>query len=247
MIDCNTLPTPLPHLIADPAERGEAYAYLDELVQRRSGCDRLRIRQIAGEGPMLQLADARLRLYSQRKLYYQSLFGDGKGSDDIDGRSYLFATYLDDEIVATQRVTPFPFEANRYVDDASLRRFIGDDYARHYVEFSRLIVDKTCPVRGVMEAMISTAGVLVALHTRYKHCVTVVKPRLQSRYTDFSLAEDMIVFKIPERGDHDYALFKATLADSMRNFYRLDCPPEAIANLDDMRRHLTVNAATEAA
>ncbi|OEC33789.1 hypothetical protein SAMN05216600_107218 [Pseudomonas cuatrocienegasensis] len=222
----------LPHLIQDREQREHAYAFLDSLFQQRYGCDQLRVRQIVSHDELVELSDARKHLYSQRKKYYETLFGNTLALDHIDSYSYIFAIYYGEQIIGTQRVTPYPHEAARYIPDEQLHAFVDHGYPHNCVEFSRLIIDKNTPVKNAVGALASTAGAMVALNTSYSHYITYVKPRLQGRLTQFSFDQEAVPFRIPERGEHLYALFKGNLLSAIIDFFNIDCRPEQLTSFD---------------
>ncbi|WP_439886113.1 hypothetical protein ACSX1C_10655 [Pseudomonas sp. MBLB4123] len=228
--DCGALP----HLIADPLQRERTYSFFDAILQARCESPHIRVRQLVTPAELEVLSQARLRLYAQRKKYYELLFGSTRAVDEIDSRSYVFACYYDDQIIGTQRVTPFPHEAGRYIDAAALNDFLGTDYAQDHVEFSRLIVDKTAPVKRVVDALACTAGSLVALNTPCRNYITYVKPRLQERFSQFSFDREALLFQIEERGDHRYALFKGNLLSAVIDFFKLDCHPQDLTDMDSL-------------
>lgn len=221
-----------PHLIQDREKREQVYAFLDEVFQRRYGTDRLRVRQLVSSDELAALSSARLRLYAQRKKYYESLFGSTCALDEIDRHSYIFAIFHDEQIIGTQRVTPSPHEAARYIPSEQLQAFVDSGYPNNCVEFSRLIIDKTSPIRNAVDALASTAGAMVALNTHYSHYITYVKPRLQERFTQFSFDRDALHFRIPERGEHAYALFKGNLLGAVIDFFKINCHPEQLTSID---------------
>jgi hypothetical protein len=221
-----------PHLIADDNKRKRVYSILDAICRSKYGTDKVRVRQLVSSDELEELSSARIRLYGQRKKYYETLFGNIHAVDEIDSRSFIFALYYEDHIIGTQRVTPAPHEAARYIDPARLRRFVAPGYPDNCVEFSRLIVDKMSPVKGAVDALASTAGAMVALNTSYSQYITYVKPRLQERFSQFSFDRDALLFQIKERGEHHYALFKGNLLTAVIDFFKLDCSQDDLTDMD---------------
>jgi len=224
--------TTLSHLIADDRKREHVYSFFDAMFQSKYGTDKVKIRQLVSGVELEELSSARIRLYAQRKKYYETLFGNIYAVDEIDTRSFIFAFYYEDRIVGTQRVTPYPHEAPRYIEAERLQGFVAPGYPGNCVEFSRLIIDKTSPVKGAVDALASTAGAMVALNTPFSQYITYVKPRLQERFTQFSFDQDALLFQISERGDHPYALFKGNLLSAVINFFKIDCRPEDLTSMD---------------
>jgi hypothetical protein len=221
-----------PHLIADESKRERVYSFFDAIFQSKYGTDKVRVRQLVSSDELEELSSARIRLYGQRKKYYETLFGNIHAVDEIDCRSFIFAFYYEDRIIGTQRVTPYPHEAARYIEAERLQRFVAPGYPDNCVEFSRLIIDKMSPVKGAVDALASTAGAMVALNTPYSQYITYVKPRLQERFTQFSFEQDALLFQIKERGDHHYALFKGNLLSAVMDFFKIDCRLEDLTSMD---------------
>ncbi|GIZ12319.1 hypothetical protein [Pseudomonas sp. NCCP-436] len=238
--------TTKPHLIADREKREQVYAFFDRLFQQRYGTNRIRVRQLVSRDELAALSSARLRLYGQRKKYYESLFGNTCALDETDRHSYIFALFHDEQIIGTQRVTPTPHEAARHIPREQLLAFAGSGYPQNCVEFSRLIIDKTSPIRNAVDALASTAGVLVALNTHYSHYITYVKPRLQERFTQFAFDQGALHFRIPERGEHAYALFKGNLLSAVIDFFKLDCQPEQLTSIDVLMERIAHSQLAEA-
>jgi N-acyl-L-homoserine lactone synthetase len=228
-----------PHLITNPHKREQAYHFLDELFHSHYGTNKIRVRQLVSPDELIELSDARLRLYSQRKKYYDSLFGNTCALDETDSRSYIFAIYYDGQIIGTQRVTPYPHESSLYIPREKLTAFVNAGYPRNCVEFSRLIIDKMSPIKTAVNALASTAGAMVALNTPYSHYITYVKPRLQERFSQFTFDQDALPFKIPSRGEHLYALYKGNLLSAIIDFFKIDCRPEQLTSMDVLIDRIT--------
>ena len=222
------------YLISSPVQRERVYSFFDDLYKKHYGVDGIKVRQIVELDDLEVLSEARIRLYGQRKKYYETLFGEACGLDLIDRYSYIFAIYLNGQIVGTQRITPFPHESARYIPDQALKVFAGRGYPDRYVEFSRLIIDKNAPVKDLVTALSSMAGTLVALNTGYRNYITYVKPRLHGRFSQFSFDHEYLPFQIPERGEHVYALFKGNLLSAVIDFFNLGCRPEHLTDMDTL-------------
>lgn len=224
-------------LLKDDREEFEIYRFFDEWIQAKCGSTKVKVRQVVTPDEFAALSDARLRLYGQRKSYYKSFFGESTGLDSYDSRSYIFAFYYDGEIVGTQRITPYPHEAANYIEGALLQQFVGRNYRESCVEFSRLVVDKKAPVKGIAEALASTGGVLVAFNTSYTQYVTYVKPRMANGFSqDSFFGRESIYFQIKERGSHYYALYKGDLRAAVVNYFELTCSVDELTCMRKLMR-----------
>lgn len=241
MLLCANNVSALPHvsmqLVSDDAEGLAIYSFYDSMLQDKCQSDKVKVRQVITDAQFSELSRARIRLYGQRKKYYETLFGGAVGLDEYDLKSYVFAFYYDDEIIGTQRITPHPHEAGKYIERELLKRFVGQSYVHDCVEFSRLIVDKNSPVKGVVDALASTGGSLVALNTDFSKYITYVKPRLTGKFSSFSFDPACIYFQIKERGDHHYALYKGDLLATVIDFFGLDCCPQDLKGMDVLMKY----------
>lgn len=234
-------------LVKDDAAGLSIYGFYDSMIQDKCQSDKVKVRQVVTESQFSELARARIRLYAQRKKYYETLFGSAAGLDEYDPRSYVFAFYYDDEIIGTQRITPYPHEVGEYIERELLKRFAGQRYMHDCIEFSRLIVDKNSPVTGVVDALASTGGSLVALNTRFNKYITYVKPRLTGKFSSFSFDQACIYFQIKARGDHHYALYKGDLLAAVIDFFGLGCSPQDLKGMDGLMSHAKAARAAQCA
>jgi hypothetical protein len=231
------LPPASMQLVNDDAAGLEIYSFYDSMLQEKCQSDKVKVRQVITEAQFGELSRARIRLYGQRKKYYETLFGAAVGLDEYDFKSYVFAFYYDGEIIGTQRITPHPHEAGKHIERELLKRFVGQNYVHNCVEFSRLIVDKSAPVKGIVDALASTGGSLVALNTGFNKYITYVKPRLTGKFSSFSFDPACIYFQIKERGDHHYALYKGDLLAAVVDFFGLDCHPQDLRDMNALMKY----------
>ncbi len=221
------------------------YRFFDKMIQEQCHTDRIKIRQVVTGDDFLALSDARLRMYSQRDQYFKTLYPSGIGLDEGDMRSYIFVCYYDDQIIASQRIMPFPYELSDLVDFEVLEDLLGDNFVQSYVEFSRLVVDKHCKVKGIANAMSKVSGTLVALFSGYRNYVTYTKVKRRKKASSsgqlsqarlmvpgkngFSMSKTHrgVKFVIPERDDNEYTIYQGQMLASMSQVYSLgECSDE---------------------
>ncbi|UZE26918.1 hypothetical protein AB3464_03395 [Pseudomonas asplenii] len=235
------LPFATMQLLQDDSAGLATQAFYDSVVQEHCQSDKVSVRQVVTPEQFSELSRARYRLYGQRKVYYRTLFGDSVDEtvclDEYDSRSYVFACYYDGDIIGTQRITPFPHESGEYIEHQRLLKFSGPGYEKTCVELSRLIVDKHAPVKNVVTALAMTGASLVALLGGYRTFITYVKPRLAPKFESSVFDQDGILFQIPARGEHYYALYKGELLPSVTPYFGLDQCPADLKDIDALMRY----------
>ena len=160
-----------------------------------------------GEVTVSELAVVR----SMRRRVYQdslpALLGelDAHDQDRYDAHSFLFAAWLDDKPIATVRCTTYPYETLRYVAAADLARQLGPAWQRDYIEVGRMAAERAYRDFRLMPALITYAGLRLLAETPYHKYLGYARSRVRDRLRGFSF-EDGFTFRIPERGDHEYAL-----------------------------------------
>lgn len=203
-------------LLFDSLDRANSqYQFFDKILQNKLSSKNVKIRQAVSPSDFQKVSEARIRMYSQRKRYYQTLFGDSTGLDEVDYRSFVFYLMDGDKIVGVHRVTPAPYEVSKYIPGEMLTSFIGLDYKEHYVEFSRLVVDKDFHMEGAVQALGCTVSALITINTQFSKYITYAKPRLKESSFDM-IGDDGLYFEIPERGAHIYSLYKGNLLEVIK-------------------------------
>lgn len=184
---------------------------LDKIAKSICRTEQVRIAQVDTPDALAKLRASRLRMYQQRDGYFDRLTRSD-GSDDLDQRSYLFAAYVGGAIIGSIRLTPAPFEADSYLEPQRIRRFLGEHEINRYLEFSRLVVDSDCAIRGLSRALIVYSGLLTSLSTPYDRYLAIVRPEIKNKVFHFQLESDALSFSIAERGEHEYHLVKGSFA-----------------------------------
>lgn len=206
------------------------YQFYDHFVRQFSKNNDIYIRQITELEDLKQLSEARKRMYSKYDDYLSKLYQGQYFIDELDLNSYLFACFHKGEIVGIQRASLHPYEVSNYISDKRLTEYFGPDYKSRYVEFSRLLVDKHARIRGVSSLLGFVAGSLVSLSKGYENYFTYSKPRLRRKNIDFD--ENVLTFKIPERNNSDYQIFKGSLSHDIKRIFSVggDSYNEVISN-----------------
>jgi hypothetical protein len=195
------------------------YEFFNNLVQNMLGNKDITIRQVVTNEDFSKLSDARIKMYGQRDGYLMSMYPNGKATDESDLNSYVFACYLKGEIIGSQRVTPVNYEVKKYIDEDTITNFLGDDHHDNYVEFSRLVVDKSARVRGAANAIVLVAGAIIALTTKYSRLVSYSKPKVDMQMKAFSIDDETIRFKIEERENNEYILYKKDMLEQLQTLF----------------------------
>jgi N-acyl-L-homoserine lactone synthetase len=167
----------------------------------------IRFDQIRTPEEWRALGRFRLNMYQKSNLYMLNEL-DADGFDEFDKHSLVFAAWQGDKIVATTRLTPYPFETINYIDNEKLSEFLGQSYRDEYLEWSRLIVDSVPKLPKLLSELIVYAGLIAMSKTSYTRYFGYTKPVVQRLLSGFMIAEDRMRFTIPGRGDHAYCLIK---------------------------------------
>lgn len=236
---CRTSPTPVfsmqAPLITNNLGR-LADTMLHEIIHSVCESDAVYIRQITTPGAYQELCEARLRLYNERSSYFDKLTAPD-GTDQHDERSYLFAAYYQDRIIGTVRLTPFPFEVCDYVEPPRLELFLGPGQERNFLEFSRLVIERRCPVNAVARALIIYSGLLTSLLTDFNKYIAVARQQVRRKSFKFNINRSVLPFFIRERGDHEYELMSGCFASEFHQLIRQHAAVLSTALLDHSSRH----------
>jgi hypothetical protein len=163
-----------------------------------------------GEVTVRDWADVRRM---RRRVYEESLPAllaelDDHDQDRYDAHSFVFAAWLDGEPVATVRCTTFPFETLRYVTSDALGGYLGADWERDYIEWGRMAMSRAHRGRRLMPALITYAGIRLLTETPYHKYLGYTRAHVRARLGGFRIDPDSLTFRIPDRGDHEYALLR---------------------------------------
>lgn len=162
----------------------------------------------------------RLKIYNENLPYMLSEI-DESGSDEYDTRSFVFALKYKNLTIASIRLTPYPFETLNYIDQARLTNFLGGNWQSNYLEWSRLLVDTSCKLKGLVNLLTIYAGLYILSNTNYTNYFGYTRPRVKRILSKFRLAERSMSFLIPSRGTHEYLLIKGSFMNDFLNLRHL--------------------------
>ena len=144
--------------------------------------------------------------YARREHY---LIADGRTSDCFDEVSSLFYLRIGEQIVATSRVTPQ--SAAWELDTISLPPELSRRFDRHYVQYSRVLVNSAFRNQNLHVLMFYNVAKWMLENTEYRLYVSVCRRPLVRLYTHVGarLASEH-PFMIPGR-QHPYYLVEGAI------------------------------------
>lgn len=178
---------------------------LNALLAQKS----IRMARVTAEADLQDVSELRLRVYESNLPYMISQLSQN-GQDDYDHRSFIFAAWYESKIVASIRLTPYPFESLTFLPQEKLESFLGTAWQSDYLEWSRLMVDSSLKVKGLMQQLIIYAGIYTLQHTTYTRYFGYSRPIVRRLFAGFHLAKEKLSFNIPKRGEHAYELLKGS-------------------------------------
>lgn len=177
----------------------------------------IRISRVISDADMQAVTDLRLKIYENNLPYMINQLNEN-GQDNYDQCSYIFAAWYENQIAASIRLTPHPYESLTFLPSEKLENFLGSSWQTDYLEWSRLMVDSTLQVKGLMRQLIIYAGIYTLQHTAYTHYFGYARPIVKRLFSGFKLAKEKLVFNIPNRGEHDYELLKGSFIDDYQQY-----------------------------
>lgn len=176
----------------------------------------LRFNEVKTPAEWSKVIDLRLKVYQKTNQYMLNELVSG--TDEYESRSSVYAAWIGDAPVATIRLTPYPFETTKYIEEEKLIQFLGEDYRETYLEWSRLLVDPDNKIMRLMPALIVYAGMQALIKSHYKKYFGFTKPIVRRLMQKFCIAGDTLEFSIPSRENNHYLLLKG---DFLTDFWRL--------------------------
>ncbi|WP_019217318.1 hypothetical protein [Legionella tunisiensis] len=173
------------HTVSQSAHSGKYLSLTNTTIQSVVtsilGCghsDMISFCQVKTADEFEYLGRFRLKSYSLKKAYMIAEL-DENGLDAFDNRSTIYAAWFENEIVATIRLTSAPFESSQLIDSDRLVTFLGENYALHYLEWSRLIITHHSTLPRLLPAIIIYAGLQTIASGHYQHyfgyCTPIIK------------------------------------------------------------------------
>lgn len=197
----------------------EYYKFFDLITYQLTGNKDIKIRQIVEKQDLQLLSEARKRMYGKRDEYFKKLYKNDLFIDEVDYRSYIFACFLNGEIIGTQRASGYPFEVNSYINSKDISDLLGINYQEDYLEFSRLLIDKDAKINNLSNILGFVTGSFIALSSDSDKYITYSKSKLKRK--SLTLSERTIKFKISERNEDEYELFMGSMIEDIRKIFSI--------------------------
>src|SRR3990167_1807919 len=157
--------------------------------------------RLSSKEDWLTLGKFRLENYAIKKSYMVAEL-NSDGFDNYDRHARVYAAWLNKEIIASIRLCSFPFETLQFVSEKKLARFLGGDYQKHYLEWSRLLINSKVTSHRLLPAIIVYAGMDTLSTTSYSNYFGYSTPLIRRLFSKFQLADDVLEFTIERRGAH---------------------------------------------
>lgn len=113
--------------------------------------------EVVNEEELEKVMELRRKVYNKTNQYMLNEFDSA--IDTFENRSRIYAAWLDGSPVASIRLTPYPFETMKFIDEEKLSQFLGYDFKENYLEWSRLIVDADIKNPAIMPSLIVYAEI----------------------------------------------------------------------------------------
>lgn len=175
---------------------------------------KLEFRQATSKEDLRQVYQFRVQQYAHALPYMLDELND-EGMDDFDHHSYTFGAWWNDRVVGSIRLTPHPFETPSHVAEGQMAEFLGEKWRSQYLEWTRLLVDASAPIRRLMPALIVFAGIHVLNQTTYRRYFGYSTTTVARLFRRFAFTESAHRFSIPRRGSHSYVMLKGEFTQSL--------------------------------
>jgi len=132
------------------------------------------------------------------------------GSDPHDGHSAIFGAWLGHRLVATARLTSWPFELSSYIGEPLFMNALGAGWKTSNLEFSRLLVSKDVRIKSLGRVISGYAAFCAARGSEFTHYIGYAKPIIKNNVLRFNFDENEIYFRIPNRQNQLYQLLSGS-------------------------------------
>ena len=146
------------------------------------------------------------------------------GTDLYDSRSVVFGLWDAEKAIATIRFTAAPYEFSCFLSSEDHNNSLNNLCAETTVEFSRLIVARKTPYKGVVQALIIFAGLNILCFTDYRHYIGYTKLGVFKKLRKFAITDLGISFSIPSRGDHSYCMLSGDFRNDLTLMFKKMMP-----------------------
>lgn len=188
--------------------------FASRLLAAPRATGKLEFRQATSKEDLHQVYQFRVQQYAQTLPHMLDELND-EGMDDFDHHSYTFGAWWNDRVVGSIRLTPHPFETPSYVADGHMDEFLGEEWRSQYLEWTRLLVDASAPIRRLMPALMVFAGVHALTRTTYRRYFGYASTKVVRLFRRFAFTESAHRFSIPRRGPHSYVMLKGEFTQSL--------------------------------
>jgi hypothetical protein len=183
--------------------------YVLEKWQALTTISGLRFGIIQSEKERQQLKAFRLATYANNLAYMLNQIGES-GLDAYDDYSTIYAAWYKDNLVASIRLTPYPYESTKYIATPTLGHYLGEGWEKNYVEWSRLLIDTSFHIKGLLKTITIYAGLHTLANTHYAYYFGYTRRQVRRLFSSFELDNTSLSFTIPSRGNHSYSLLKGS-------------------------------------
>lgn len=200
------------------------------IVQGGDGRGAVQFRAVRQRGDWDAIRALRRDVYAATIPYMLTVL-DETGADEYDHRSIVFGVWLRGRAIATVRYTQWPFEVTRYVPTATLARSVPLEECDRTLEFSRLLVAPDAGVNRLMPALITYSGLTILFNTSFRRYTGYAKLAVVRKLNRFHCSTGPQTFRIPDRGDHEYALVIGDFLTDARHFFKRTFKFTPVVNL----------------
>lgn len=199
--------------------------FVSRLIAAPRATGKLSFREATSKEDLCQIYQFRIQQYARALPYMLNELND-EGVDDFDHHSYTFGAWWNDRVVGSIRLTPHPFETPRYVPDEHMAEFLGEQWRDEHLEWTRLLVDASAPIRRLMPALIVFAGVQALTRTPYRRYFGYASTKVARLFRRFAFTASTYQFSIPRRGPHGYVMLKGEFTHSLHHLLEKFQQPE---------------------
>lgn len=198
------------------------YSFFESYLASFSGLENIIFRQILTEDDFLFLSHERKRIYESRDSYehFQDIYKSDLYLEEQDFNSYIFICEYEGRILGIQRISDNDFSIVNYLSNSEISSFLGENYSEEYLEFSRLAVEKRCPIKRLSSYMGLFSGSLVFISSHYCNYTTFSKTRLKPK--QLSLDENAMPFTMDGNENDTYLLLKGSMLKDMKRGFSLN-------------------------
>ncbi len=176
---------------------------------------------VTSQEDLEKVGQFRLKAYEFKKPYMVNAL-DSKGLDILDNSSKVFAAWINNQVVATVRLSHFPFESSDLIDPQILQEFLGQDYQNQYLEWSRLLINPEIKSTALLPSLIYFAGMHILKIDGYPYYFGYSTPIVRKLFSRFGISSRQVNFTIPSRGEHKYYLLKGSFFESFMHLQNKD-------------------------